>query len=114
MIRFHYDKKRFIVAGKNDLVSKLAEETELTQGDVRKVIDALPDVIRNIVIEDENNSLTLPGFIKVDLQWQEARQGRNPSNGETIDIAARYNLKVASAKSYKDSVAVAEDTEDSE
>ena len=48
--------------------------------------------------------ISLPGFGKFKVKATPAREGRNPSTGATIKIAAAKKLTFAPAKALKDSL----------
>ena len=99
------------MAGKSDVTRAIAAQSDLTQDQVSEVLDLLPGVIRDLAIGDERRTVNLPNFLKVELQWKEARTARNPRTGEPVEVAERWNLVSKSARSYQDSVEVNSDDE---
>ncbi len=83
-----------------DLADKLAAETGTTKSDAKKAIDAVFGAIANAAAAGEEISLN--GFGKFKIKDSPAREGRNPSTGETIQIAASKKLTFAPAKVIKD------------
>jgi hypothetical protein len=53
----------------------------------------------------EGDEVNLPGFGKFKVKDSEARQGRNPAIGETIEIAASRKLGFTPAKQVRDALA---------
>ncbi|QJU58415.1 HU family DNA-binding protein [Sphingomonas sp. AP4-R1] len=84
----------------SDLADKLAAETGATKADARKAVDAVFTAIAEAASKGEEISLN--GFGKFKVKDLPAREGRNPSSGETIQIAASKKLTFAPAKAVKD------------
>lgn len=82
---------------KADLVETVAKEAEMTKKDAEKLVEIIFDTI----IETLNNGekIELRGFGSFRLRERNARQGRNPKTGETVDIPAK---RVAYFKPGKD------------
>jgi len=83
-----------------DLADKLATAQGLSKADARKYVDAVFSVITDAAAQGEEISLN--GFGKFKVKESPAREGRNPSTGETIQIAASKKLGFAAAKAVKD------------
>ncbi|TCM14031.1 DNA-binding protein HU-beta [Novosphingobium sp. PhB165] len=83
-----------------DLADKLATETGITKADARKVLDAVFAAIADAA--HHGDEISLNGFGKFKVKDSPAREGRNPSTGETIQIAASKKLTFAPAKAIKD------------
>lgn len=84
----------------NELTDALAASNGLTKADARKYVDAVFTAITDAAAKGEEISLN--GFGKFRVKDSPAREGRNPSNGETIQIAASKKLTFAPAKAVKD------------
>ncbi|NMB13294.1 MAG: HU family DNA-binding protein [Firmicutes bacterium] len=87
---------------KVELVSKVAENTQMTKKDVGACIDALFSVIQETLTAGEKVQLT--GFGTFEVRERAARKGRNPQTGAEIDIAARRMPVFRAGKLLKDSV----------
>lgn len=83
-----------------DLVDHIAEAHAITKADARKIVDGLVAAIADAAAKDEE--VALNGFGRFKVKHSPARQGRNPSTGERIDIAASKKLTFAPAKALKD------------
>jgi DNA-binding protein HU-beta len=83
-----------------DLAEKLAAAHGLTKADARKYVDGVFAVIADAAAAGEEVSLN--GFGKFKVKESPAREGRNPSTGQTIQIAASKKLGFAAAKAVKD------------
>ncbi|MEW5761847.1 MAG: HU family DNA-binding protein [Bacillota bacterium] len=71
---------------KAELVSAVAEKTDLTKKDVEKAVTALLDSIGDALARGDR--VQLVGFGTFEVRERAARKGRNPQTGEEIDIAA--------------------------
>jgi DNA-binding protein HU-beta len=83
-----------------DLADVIANDHGLTKADARKVVDAVFTAITNAASKGEEVSLN--GFGKFKVKDSPAREGRNPSTGATIQIAASKKLGFSPAKAVKD------------
>lgn len=83
-----------------DLADRVAAANGLTKGDARKLVDAVFVAIADAASRGEEVSLN--GFGKFKVKDSPAREGRNPSTGATIQIAASRKLTFAPAKAVKD------------
>ena len=83
-----------------DLADSVATESGLSKADARKVVDGLFNAIAEAASKGEEISLN--GFGKFKVKDSPAREGRNPSTGATIQIAAAKKLTFSPAKAIKD------------
>lgn len=84
----------------SDLADVLAAANGLTKADARKLVDGVFTAIADAAAKGEEVSLN--GFGKFKVKEAPAREGRNPSTGATIQIAASRKLTFAAAKAVKD------------
>jgi len=87
---------------KQDLIKAVATASSLTQADVEKVLNTLPIVASQQLKAGEE--VILPGIGKLKAVHKEARTGRNPQNGEAVEIAAKTVVKFAAVKAFKDAL----------
>src|SRR3546814_13691184 len=83
-----------------DLAETIATDYGLTKADAKKIVDAVFVAITDAAATGAE--ISLPGFGKFKVKDSPAREGRNPANGETIQIAASKKLTFAAAKAVKD------------
>lgn len=83
-----------------DLAETLVTSHDLSKADARKAVDSLFTAIADAAAKGEEISLN--GFGKFKVKQSAAREGRNPSTGATIQIAASRKLAFAPAKALKD------------
>ena len=87
---------------KDELVTKIAENTDLSKSDVNKVLASLTNVVAEAL--KANDEVALPGLGKFQVKERAARTGRNPHTGETIKIAAAKVPLFKVAKPLKDAL----------
>ncbi len=87
---------------KGDLINKIADSANLSKaqaGDaLNSVLDSIADALKT------GDKVTLIGFGTFSVSKREARTGRNPQTGETIQIAAKNVVKFKPGKELSDSV----------
>ena len=83
-----------------ELADRLAAEHDLSKADARKLVDGVFGAIADAASKGEEVSLN--GFGKFKVKDAPAREGRNPSTGATIQIAASKKLTFGPAKAVKD------------
>lgn len=74
------------MAGKPQLVEKIAAESGLTKAASAKALDAVINAITTTLASGE--SVTLSGFGTFRVSQTAERMGRNPSNGQPMKIPA--------------------------
>jgi DNA-binding protein HU-beta len=87
-------------------VTELAEQIATKHGVERKQAKQVIDGVFKAVIEaaQKGEEVSIPGFGKFKVSSREARQGRNPATGETIQIAASKKLAFTPAKQVRDAM----------
>lgn len=86
------------VISKTELVDKVAEAAGVSKKDTKAVIDSLLQVVEESVKNDAEVRLIKFGTFK--KAHRNARQGRNPQTGETIEIKASDSLAFKSSVKY--------------
>jgi DNA-binding protein HU-beta len=84
---------------KADLVSSIAEKTEMTQRSVEKILDAFMESVKTAL--GRGDKVTLVGFGTFEVSQRQARKGRNPQTGAELHIAARKVPKFRPGKDLK-------------
>ena len=87
---------------KNDLVAAVAQSTDTSKADAAKAVDSVLDAITSAL--KSGDGVQLIGFGNFSVADRAARQGRNPSTGATIQIAASKQPKFKAGKALKDAV----------
>lgn len=88
---------------KNELVAKVADQSGLSKKDAEKALAAVIDTITAALVAGDK--VQLVGFGTFETKQREARTGRNPRSGETIEILAASLPAFKAGKALKDAVA---------
>jgi integration host factor alpha subunit len=87
---------------KADLIEGLANKLGLNKGEAERAV--------NIVLEDvitalkQGERVNISGFGTFSVSTRQARTGRNPKTGESIQITASRSAKFKAGKQLKDSL----------
>jgi DNA-binding protein HU-beta len=84
---------------KNELAEKVAGSTGMAVSQAREVLEAAIEAVSSELAA--GGEVALAGFGKFSVSHRAARQGRNPSTGETISIAASKAAKFSAASALK-------------
>lgn len=87
---------------KADLINKVAEKSGLTKTKTSEVIDTLVETMQEALSSGEK--ITLVGFGSFNVSKREAREGRNPSNNEKIQIPAKTVVRFKTGKELNESL----------
>lgn len=86
----------------SDLIAAVATKLGGSNADAKRALDAITETISASLKKGEE--VAIAGFGKFSVKAREARQGRNPATGETIQIAASKSAGFSAAKALKDSL----------
>jgi DNA-binding protein HU-beta len=102
--RLHSEEKEYYMPyNKSDLVSKVAAKSNLTKAQSEAAINAFQDVLVEAL--ESGEGLKLTGVLSAERVKRAGRTGRNPRTGDTIDIPARYGVKLSAGSLLKKAVA---------
>ena len=87
---------------KNDLVSKVSEDTGLSKSDSAKAVDSVIDTITSEL--KSGGDVRLVGFGTFLVTKRKATTGRNPQTGAEIKIPAANVPKFRAGKALKESL----------
>lgn len=87
---------------KSELMQGLADKLGKTKKEVSEMMDALVGMA--YAETKKNGEFTIPGLGKLIKKKRDARTGRNPATGETIQIPAKTVIKFRVAKQAKDEI----------
>ncbi|MEO4002136.1 HU family DNA-binding protein [Mesorhizobium sp. CAU 1732] len=86
----------------NEIADKIAAEQGLTKAQAKSVVES---VFKQIADAAQSGAETsIPAFGKFKVKETPEREGRNPSTGATIKIAAAKKLIFTPAKAIKDAL----------
>ena len=84
---------------KSELVAAISASTSLTKANAAGALDAALNAIMDDVAA--GNKVTIPGFGTFEKRHREARTGRNPSTGDSVEIAASDVPAFKAGKGFK-------------
>ncbi len=84
----------------SELIDAVAAANGMTKADAKKAVETVFDAIAAAAAKGDEVSVN--GFGKFKVKESAAREGRNPSTGATIKIAASKKLGFSAAKAIKD------------
>jgi DNA-binding protein HU-alpha len=87
---------------KPDLAAFIADKADISNAKANDVLSAILDEITNTLSRKE--SVSLIGFGTFEPRHRNARTGKNPQTGETIQIAASNTVGFKPGKALKDAV----------
>lgn len=86
----------------NGIAENLANEHGLTKAQAKTIVESVFAQITQAATEGAETGI--PGFGKFKVKAAPEREGRNPSTGLTIKIAASKKLSFTPAKAIKDAL----------
>ena len=87
---------------KAELIESIASKVDLPRATAERAVNTLfDDVVQALKQGDKVN---ISGFGAFSVSSRNARTGRNPKTGETIEIAASRAVKFKAGKTLKDSL----------
>lgn len=88
---------------KTELIAAMAEATGLTKKDSEKALNAAVESITAALAKGDK--VQVSGFGSFEVKEREARVGRNPQTGESMEIPASRVPSFKASKTLKDSIA---------
>lgn len=85
---------------KNELIEAIAEKSNLSKAASANALDATLETIKGAL--SSGDSVSLIGFGTFTTSKSEARTGRNPQTGESMEIPAKVVPKLKFGKPVKD------------
>lgn len=87
---------------KAELISAIAEKSELTKKDSEKALNAMLDSV--VAALKKGDKVQIIGFGTFEAKKRNAREGINPRTGKPIKIAAATVPSFKAGKALKDSI----------
>lgn len=87
---------------KSDVIAQVADTADLNPRQAEAAVNAILEEITNALARD--HSVNLVGFGSFSVKTRAARSGRNPKNGESINIAASKAPVFKPGKGLKESL----------
>jgi DNA-binding protein HU-beta len=86
----------------NEIADKIAADNSLTKVQAKAIVEAVFQAITHAASSDAETSIS--GFGKFKVKASPEREGRNPSTGEKMTVAASKKLTFVPAKALKDAL----------
>jgi len=90
------------MVNKKDIITRMAQIVEGTKVESEKQLNAFLQVLEECVETKED--VKVGSHFGMEIVGRASRSGRNPQNGETIQIPAKNAIKTTIYKSLKDKV----------
>ena len=87
---------------KSELIDAIAAKADLSKASAGKALDAFVEAVSDAM--KQGDQVVIVGFGSFTVRQREARTGRNPRTGETINIAASNLPAFKPGKALKDAV----------
>ncbi|MCK9175233.1 MAG: HU family DNA-binding protein [Desulforhopalus sp.] len=87
---------------KKELIESIADAADISKADAEKALNGTLATIAETL--KKGDKVTLVGFGTFSVSKREARTGRNPQTGKTIDIPARNIVKFKAGSKLSDAV----------
>lgn len=87
---------------KAELITAIAEKSELTKKDAEKALKAFEDVVKEEL--SNKGEIRLVGFGTFDVIERAAHMGRNPQTKEPMEIPASTAPRFKAGKALKDAI----------
>lgn len=87
---------------KTELIAAAAQRSGLSRKDAEKALNAAMETITQALAQGDR--VQLSGFGIFEVKEREARMGRNPRTGESMEIAASRTPAFKPSKTLKDAV----------
>jgi DNA-binding protein HU-beta len=91
-----------IFLNKAEFISEVSSQAHLTKKDTETVVNAFVTTIEEAL--KNGDKVQLVGFGTFEVRQRQARPGRNPQTGDTIEIAAAKVPAFKAGKALKQSV----------
>ena len=87
---------------KQELITKIAEKSNLSKKDAAAALTALTDVITEALKAE--GKVAIPSLGTFEIKERAARTGHNPRTGEKVEISAKKVPAFKAAKALKEAV----------
>ena len=87
---------------KSELIDAIAADSGLSKADAGRALDGFTSAITKAL--RGSDTVSMVGFGTFSVKHRDARAGRNPRTGETIQIKASNNPSFKAGKALKDAV----------
>jgi DNA-binding protein HU-beta len=89
---------------KGELINAFAAAHKVKNADAKAAVETFANLISTAL--KDGKEVTIPGVGKLKVKTRPARAGRNPANGETIQVPAKRVVKFSPASEFNSDFAV--------
>ena len=90
---------------KTEIINNIAAEQNVTKVQAKTIFEQVfEDIIAAMMSKKSGNKITVPGFGTFKMEKREARIGRNPRTGETMNIPAKQVVKFSASSTLKEKI----------
>jgi DNA-binding protein HU-beta len=88
--------------GKKDILARMSRDGGITLSQAQKAFSSLLQGMKESLNQGEK--INLSGFGSFEVKAREARKGRNPKTGTTIQIPKKKRIKFNPSRSFKNTL----------
>ena len=88
--------------GKKDILARMSRDGGITLSQAQKAFSSLLQGMKESLNQGEK--INLSGFGSFEVKVREARKGRNPKTGTTIQIPQKKRIKFNPSRSFKNTL----------
>lgn len=85
--------------GKKDILARMSRDAAITLAQAQKAFASLLTGMREAL--NDGGKINLSGFGSFEVKVREARKGRNPKTGTSIQIPKKKRIKFNPSRSFK-------------
>lgn len=85
--------------GKKDILARMSRDAGITLAQAQKAFASLLMGMREVL--NDGGKINLSGFGSFEVKVREARKGRNPKTGTSIQIPQKKRIKFNPSRSFK-------------
>lgn len=93
---------------KSDLIEAVSRKTSLPKKRAEDIVNAVFESMSSALLEDHR--IEVRGFGSFSIRTYDARTGRNPRTGESVDVDEKKSVHFKVGKELRDRVACPEET----
>ena len=87
---------------KKELIDAISQRSGMSKNDSENALNAVIDCITDLL--GNGDSIVLPGFASLSVKERAARNGRNPSTGQPLNIPASTVVSFKAGAKLKEAV----------
>lgn len=89
---------------KSELIQIIADRQEISLGDASLAVNGILDAIANTI--SEQRRVEIRGFGVFGATYRNPRKGRNPANGNSVDVPGKFVPRFKPGKDLADMISV--------